>query len=335
MIMKPVQPEAFCQNYSASLTLPFCYAPGFLKMHGGMLILSNTDETFALVQLTTNKGFKTARFYFPPLDKCGKKLTPEKEAAFCEDVIHYLAKTENVHRIVQPVNYCLFQLPPGECTSVPFGTYKIELTGKTSQSLLAAMQPRYRTAIAQARRMQAEVRYGLNELGAFARLHEKTMQRSNSWYETSAQIEQVLNALKDNALLATVYINNELQGGLLLHYSTFGAYYMHGASSDHPEASGAIKFLHYEVMCRLIDEGVAFYDFVGARLSGNISPKLKGIQDFKRRFGSELESGYLWKKDLSEWRCKLYDLVLYWKCKLKHQSFPVDIIEQERRAMHL
>lgn len=334
-MMKPVPPEVFYQKYWATLTLPFCYAPGFLKMHTGMLILSNTDEAFALLQLTTNKGFKTARFYFPPLDKHGKKLVPDQEVAFCEEAIRYLTETENIHRIMQPVNYCVFQLPPGECISVPFGTYKIELTAKTPQSLLAAMQPRYRTAIAQARRMRAEVRYGRSELNAFARLHEKTMQRSNSWYETSLQIEQVLDALKDNALLATVYINNELQGGLLLHYSTFGAYYMHGASADHPEASGAIKFLHYEVMCRLLNEGVAFYDFVGARLSGNISPKLKGIQDFKRRFGSELESGYLWKKDLNTWRCNLYDLILYWKCKLKHQVFPEDIIEQERRAMHL
>lgn len=333
MIVRPIRQEVFYQKYASLLSLPFCYASGFMELHTGMQILINDEEEFALIRLNSNRGFKTARFYFPPLDKYGKRLTPVNEIRFCEEVIRYLAKGNQAHRILQPVNYCVFQAHPQECVSAPFGTYKIDLKDKTPQSLLAGMQPRYRTAIAQSRRMQAEVRYGLSELNAFARLHEKTMQRTNSWYETSEQIEQVLGMLKGNALLATVYINNELQGGLLLHYSTFGAYYMHGASADHPEASGAIKFLHYEVMCRLLNEGVAFYDFVGARLSESISPKLKGIQDFKRRFGSGLESGYLWKKDLDMLRCKLYDWMLYWKCKWKGREFPEDIIDQERKAM--
>jgi lipid II:glycine glycyltransferase (peptidoglycan interpeptide bridge formation enzyme) len=76
-------------------------------------------------------------------------------------------------------------------------------------------------------------------------------------------------------------------------------------------------------------KGVKEYDFVGARLSDITNTKLEGIQNFKKRFGSELVKGYLWKLDIDKTKCKTYDSLLKIKCKLKGTKFPKDIIDQE------
>ena len=84
------------------------------------------------------------------------------------------------------------------------------------------------------------------------------------------------------------------------------------------------------MITELKKRGVKKYDFVGARLSDVSGTKLAGIQKFKKRFGGELKRGYLWKKDINLMKCKLFDLALKVKLKLKGVSMPKDIIDQEK-----
>ncbi len=308
---------------------PFCFQSDYLKANPDIEILQY-DNMFAPIKNYKTKFLKIIQFQFPPIDVNGERLKNVEEKFFCEAAIKFITENKLAHRIAQPKNYALFNVLPAKAVSAPFGTYIIKLQNKTGEQILESMQARYRSAIRQTEKLNVEIKYGAPELKTFQKLHAKTMERTGAYVEEYESLKDELLALPNNALLATIYIDGKIQGGVYLTYSAFSAYYFHGASADTTEASGAIKYLHYKLMCLMQDKGVKQYDFVGARLSDIAGTKLEGIQNFKKRFGSELVKGYLWKIDLDRTKCKTYDNLLKIKCKLKGTKFPVDIIDQEK-----
>jgi len=308
---------------------PFCFQNDYLRANSDIFIL-NSGDIFAPVKLNKSKFLKIVQFQFPPINSKGNRLQKEDEKNFCETAIKYITENKIAHRISQPKNYSLFNSLPGKCISSQFGTYKIDLQNKTTDQILLGMQARYRSAIRQIEKLNVKIKYGISELGVFQKLHAETMGRTGAFSEEFETLKEELIALPNNSILAAIYIDEKIQGGVYLTYSKFAAYYIHGASANTTEASGAIKYLHYNLMCLMRDKDVKQYDFVGARLSDITGTKLEGIQNFKKRFGSDLVKGYLWKVDIDKTKCKTYDNLLKIKCKLKGTKFPIDIIDQER-----
>jgi len=310
--------------------LPFCFQKDYLNANTKISFLKK-KTIIAAVKIDQNKLLRTMQFQFSPLHLNGEYLQQKEEKMFLEEAIAFIYKNKIVDRIVQPKNYALFNELPDNVLSCAFGTYKISLSGKNSEQILEGMQARYRTAIRQIEKLNVEIRFGITELKAFQKLHNETMQRTDAYSEDYVSLKKEIESSPENTLLATVYIDNKIQGGLFIAYSDFCAYYFHGASADTTEASGAIKYLHYKIMCLMQKKGVRNYDFVGARLSDVSGTKLEGIQNFKKRFGTELIKGYLWKLDINKTKCKAFDSLLKVKCKLKGTKYPIDIIDQERK----
>jgi lipid II:glycine glycyltransferase (peptidoglycan interpeptide bridge formation enzyme) len=308
---------------------PFPFTKGFSEYYS-ISFLQNKNG-IAPIEIYNSKFIKLARFHFAPLNNLAQTLTAQEELNFSEEAIAFFKEQNLVDKIVQPTNYCLFQGAPSSSVSSPFGTYEINLQDKTEEELLAAMQARYRSSIRQLEGLNVEIRY--NELDVFYSLHHQTMQRTNAYSEGLEDLKKMQHYLPNNTIVATIYINNELQGGLFLVHTNYGGYYLHGASTDTTQASGAIKYLHYKIICLLKQKGVKRYDFVGARLSDISGTKLEGIQNFKKRFGSELKQGYLWKQEINALKCKSYNALLNFKLSLKGQRMPLDIIDQERKKL--
>lgn len=312
-------PFSFLKSYSS-----------FIERTGSAFYILKKDDILAPVVIKKNKFFKTLQFHFKPIHSSAQSLTPEEETRFLNEAIVYIKHNNLVHRIVQPVNFALFSSVPEKCSYTGYGSYVVPLQNQTEEQLLNNMQPRYRTAIRSAQKLNPEIRTGENELHHFWTLHKSTMDRTQMYYEPYEEIKTLYQSATNTTLIANCYINNELQGGVCIAYSTYGAYYLHGASAHTPASDGAIKFLHYWCMRTLKDQGVASYDFVGARLSDVSGTKLEGIQNFKKRFGSDLKKGYLWKKDISPFFCLIYDSLLILKLSLKALKVPKDIIDQEK-----
>lgn len=327
--MKLINKEEFFTLADDLDVFPFCFQKDYLVAQAGIFFLLDND-TIVPVKINRNKFLKTLQFQFTPLFLNGISLEKKEERMFLEKAIDFITKNKLAHRIIQPKNYVLFNVLPDNVKSCPFGTYRIVLAGKTGEKLLEAMQARYRSAIRQTEKLNVEIKYGLSELQSFQKLHSETMDRTNAYSENYDSLKKELTSAPNNTILATVYIDNNIQGGLYIAYSKFCAYYFHGASAHTTQASGAIKYLHYKIMCMMQDKGVVHYDFVGARLSDVSGTKLEGIQNFKKRFGSQLIKGYLWKLDIDKARCSAYDNLLKIKCKLKRTKFPLDIIDQEK-----
>ena len=79
------------------------------------------------------------------------------------------------------------------------------------------------------------------------------------------------------------------------------------------------------MMKHLKQLGVKRYDLVGVRLKNN-DPALEGIFRFKKGFGGDLKTGYLWKTDLNPLEAKLYDYLVRFKNRNKKPA--KDIIDQ-------
>jgi hypothetical protein len=330
--MQLLSPDVFLKMTSPSFAdLPYCFLPNYLKKNDGFKVAF--DKHFAsVVHQKRNKGFKTIQFLSPPFRLNGERADTQQEKIFCETFLNLVRKENYAHRIVQPLNQCLFQVFPKNSTHVAFGSYRLLLAEKTEEQLLQNM-PRYRNPISQTEKLSPIIKTGVAELSNFYSLYKETMLRSGAFAISYKQLNKEVTALGDYCLIANVYINQELQGGLFIAFTNYCAYYLHGASSQTKEAQGAIKYLHFKMMSYLRDKGVSYYDFVGARLSENVSEKIQGIQDFKRRFGGELIKGVLWKADISPLRCKIQDTLLQLKCSLKGNAFPKDIIDQELEAI--
>lgn len=314
-------PFSFQKSYAA-----------FIERTGASLFILKKDNIVAPVVLKKSKFLRLLQFHFKPLGADAHELSEQEEQHFLEEALCYISHHQLAHRIVQPANFALFSATPESSVSAPYGTYAIHLKALTGESLLAGMQARYRTAVRAAQKLNPEIRTGKDELMAFWKLHKATMDRTRMYAEPYSEIENLFETSDHSILIANCYIHNELQGGVCIAWSHYGAYYLHGASGNSPLSDGAIKYLHYWCMCHLKQQGAERYDFVGARLSDVSGTKLEGIQNFKKRFGSELKAGYLWKKDISPFVCAAYDSLLLLKLTLKGAKTPKDIIDQERNT---
>lgn len=274
---------------------------------------------------------KTIQFQFKPLTVLAKEIEPTQESEFINEVIQYITQHKIAHRILQPANFSLFTSITKNSIYCEFGTYQINLTQFTDEQLLLNMQPRYRTSIRAAMALNPEIRIGIDELVPFWNLHKETLARTNMYFEPFEELQKIQQAMPSNTLVATIYLNNEIQGGVFITYTKYGAYYLHGASCNTSKSDGVVKYLHYWCMCYFKKLGVSKYDFVGARTSNVSGTKLEGIQNFKKRLGGKLTKGYLWKKDISPLVCKAYDSLLLLKLKLRGKSVPLDIIDQENK----
>ena len=221
---------------------------------------------------------------------------------------------------------------PDNATSCPFGTYILNLENHTEDELFNNLHPKRRNSVRVAEKNELTVKW-TNTVDDFYTLYEDTMKRAGMFCEPYEYFKQMIALLGEQQVLCGVsYFKNRPQAALCVPFSRYSAYYMHGATSDNHEA-GAMDFLQWEAIKILKAKGVKQYNFVGARLSDISGTKLDGIQNFKKRFGGELERGYLWKMDLNKFQCFLYDSLLSFKLILKGKRRMKDIIDEETERL--
>jgi lipid II:glycine glycyltransferase (peptidoglycan interpeptide bridge formation enzyme) len=89
---------------------------------------------------------------------------------------------------------------------------------------------------------------------------------------------------------------------------------------------GANKLLYWEAIRMFRQLGVQTYDFMGARIDPEKGSKQEALSLFKRRFGTKLKQGYMWKYSLHPWKYRLYCLA----ARLRSGG---DIVDAERHKL--
>lgn len=269
---------------------------------------------------------------YSPINEEGNAFDIETEEKILNALVEYVEKTKLGDRITQPINWALFQSYPKGSVHIPFGTYDLNLS-KGEDEVWKGLHSKHRNVIRNAEKKGGYIKTGSSELKVFYSLYESTMQRSNMYCEPFSYFESLMKGFKDQIFCAVVYRDEEPQGAVFVPYTMEGAYYVYGASADKISLTGAINFLHFEMIKFLIEKGVKKYDFVGARLSDISGTKFEGIQKFKKRFGGELKEGVLWKMDINKAKCKIYDAAVKAKAKLNRLELKGDIIDQELKKL--
>jgi lipid II:glycine glycyltransferase (peptidoglycan interpeptide bridge formation enzyme) len=135
--------------------------------------------------------------------------------------------------------------------------------------------------------------------------------------------------LGHNLSLYVALKNNEMQGCTVIVWSKgHSAYYLYGGSIPTPY-SGSMNLLHWQTMKDMKNEGVRYYDFVGARLEPVSGSKLETIQRFKSKFGGTMKKGYLWKFPLKCWKYRLFKRTMLAYAMIRRLDYRGDVIDQE------
>ncbi len=292
------------------------------------IIIHDTTGTNIACRVWKNKFLVNLQPMYPPLSLTGQRLDITEESKFLNKFVSF-AKKMKIARITQPDNFALFQCVPKNSVNTPFGSYTMNLENFTEEALFAKLHSKHRNVIRNAEKHGVVLKYGIEVIDDFYLLYQQTMERSAMYCNDISYFKEFFNFLPQNTLCGVCYYNNIPQGGLFIPFSNFGSFYLYGASAESKGINGSINYLHWNTIKLLKEKGVKRYDFAGARLSDISGTKLEGIQQFKERFGSALENGFLWKKDLNKFNCLVFDLLMYLKHKLNDLTPSKDIIDQE------
>ncbi|HNQ13785.1 MAG TPA: peptidoglycan bridge formation glycyltransferase FemA/FemB family protein [Bacteroidia bacterium] len=323
-----VQPLSFVNQSWPVFFLPE-YAQSIEKigMESMVYFLDETNQSVMPCKLYRKNIFSSLQIICAP-HKNGKELSINDQELFLNEVIKLCKKDSIADRFLQaePTGYTLAK--PKQTQHCAFGTYRTALQTLSEEEILNSFKTRFKQGVAASLRMGAQSKFGREHFNDFYTLYQNTMSKAGMPVDPAYYFKAYFEFLaEENANVAVVYENNDPIGGVFYLSSGHSAYITHAGSDNSVSKNyGAVKQLHYELMCRLKSKGVQYYDFAGVRVD-NKNPKLDGIFRFKAGFGGDLHQGYLWKQNISNFKTNLHAALL--RIKLLGKEIPKDIIDQQ------
>ena len=284
------------------------------------------SDSFILPYIIEKKSiFKRLIFTYSVISKNGMEGS---QKFFLNEVVK-LSKSLDIDFIYQPYAFAIFEEIPDNVVSVPFGSYKVDLT-KDEDELFKNLHSKHRNVIRKAEKNGLEVFSGIEYKDECYNLIKDTLLRQHQPYLSKNALDEMCDALGDSIEFYIIKNSNKLEGSAIIIYNQHEAYYFL-AGSDKKTSAGAMNLLVWKIMLEMKIKGVKSFDFVGARVKPQKGSKFEGIQRFKSRFGSTLKEGYLWKVPVKPLKYKLFRFVTWLYYKVKNKNYMGDIIDQELR----
>ncbi|MBF0141127.1 MAG: peptidoglycan bridge formation glycyltransferase FemA/FemB family protein [Magnetococcales bacterium] len=185
-----------------------------------------------------------------------------------------------------------------------FGTYEIDLRGDEA-ALWSGVHSSHRTKINRGKREGLQVCFSF-DCDPFISLMDQTYARGGDDNPFSRDYLQLLLATSgSDMLLVGITSPRGLEAGSIIPLDAERGYFLHGATRlDAPP--GASALLHWQTMLALKERGIPLYDLGGARRETQ-NPRLKGIFQFKERFGGRFQPCWYWRKVIHPGRKWLHD----------------------------
>lgn len=255
--------------------------------------------------------------------------TPDDEKEFLNSAARFL-RENSVDFIVQPTVNSLFRTYPDHAVHVPYGSYVLDLS-LSEQELWNAMHIRHRQSVKAAAKAQLKIVEDIGHLNEAHRLIAESLGRSGLEGYERESFTRMISGLGDRVRVFTGWQGDACVCSAVIPFSRYAASYLYGGRSGQAN-QGAHHLLHWEAIRAFKAMGVARYDFHGARLNPAPGSKQESIGKFKARFGSRMETGYLWKLPLRPLKCLAYRKALGFRSWMQGHAVPADIIDQEQRA---
>lgn len=296
----------------------------YLAQDGSKVLFLYDDNYVIMATLTSKYIFRFARF---PSEKVNLNDEPisESESEFLDKCINSLVVDHKIQWMLLTPASSFFISFPQNSIRIPFGNYVIDLS-QTEDEIFSKFDRKNRTSVRRAEKADVIIKFGGQEyLEDFVALDKETWERSGRAEDNYFYFQNILNTLKENVCVVMAYKDDLPQGGAIFYYNQIMSYCMFAVSRNQPEV-GSMNLLHWETIKFMKGLSVLRYSFVGARINEDVNSKYHGIQRFKKNFGGELVTGYLFK---SVFNSNLYRLYC-WLVKIKSPDhIYTDIIDEE------
>ena len=204
--------------------------------------------------------FKRLIFTYSVIHKNNINIS-QKE--FLNEVVK-LSKKLDIDFIYQPYAFAIFKEIPDSVFSVPFGSYKVNLT-KGKDELFKNLHSKHRNVIRRAQKNELQVFSGIEYKEECYNLVKDTLLRQYQPYLSKKSLDNMCDSLVNNIVFYIIKNKNKLEGSAIIIYNSLEAYYFL-AGSDKRISTGAMNFLVWQIMLDMKDKGVKSFDFVGARI---------------------------------------------------------------------
>ena len=291
------------------------------------IVYSERLEAYIPLKILRRKTFKLGQILHAPIDSnTFKELTPKDQLIFFNALIRFLKGSDLCERLIQPHPYGILGALPPNTKSCEFGTYIIDLANLSKEEIFHNFHLKYQKAVHHSQKNGAIVKFGWELFDDFYDVYSATMKRVNLIADSKDYFQRQFKYFGEKHITTGVVYDQERPiGSVFFIHTNYAGYCTHAGSEGESKLYGAVKLLHFDMMKLLKSKGVKRYDLVGVRLK-NKNPALDGIFRFKKGFGGELKTGYLWKKDIHPVKAKIYDMLRNIKTK---KELIKDIIDQE------
>ena len=308
--------------------LPVIGKKEYLKSFAGVYTCGYIIDDNIVLPFVIRKRlcFKWAELVCPVLN-C---LSSDSEKRFLESAIEILKKEYRISHILT-TNTAIFKSYPNNSFYCKFGTYKIDLS-LSEEELFSKVHSKHRNVIRKAEKDGIIVHYGNEYAHEVIQLMNDTYGRQGKVSNLSDKFIDSLNKLgKDVSYWVAKDADGALQGSaIFLWTADSSCYYLHGGSASLTKP-GAMNLLIWKAMLYMKEQGVRYFDFVGARVTTESGSKLEGIQRFKSRFGADMEIGYMWRYVVSPFKYYLYRFLFKTYMRIvKGDNSTFDTIAEER-----
>lgn len=310
------------------------YTDGYAAMQAekGATAIYLYDEAFLWVVFLKRKF--VFRYAFIPTEYVLlKKINEEEERTHLDEAVRVLQKKLKCQWIGPTGVTAMFHVAPKNSRHIPFGNQLLDLT-EDEEVLWNNIHSKHKNSIRKAEKDGVHICSGNSEelLEKFLLIDAQTWRRSGIETHTRMELEPMLKNMKDNLLVALAERNGEVQAGAVFLYNKEMAYYMYGATKDHP-STGSANLLQWKSILEMKHQGVKRYSFVGYRFNAEPDSKYYSIQRFKGRFGPSVDEGVMFKCIFNK---PMYNLSRFVVSLFKnHGKKSLDIIEQEYPKWHL
>jgi hypothetical protein len=291
-----------------------------LRLNNSLIIgcFENDNIVSIFVLIIKNKFFiKIGESLYKPF--------PIDTQEIIDGFISFIADNNFVDFLLPSPSHTPFEYYPKNSIKCNFGTYLLDLT-QSKELLLSKMHQKHRNVIRNVAKKDFLIVE--NDLESVYQLFKDTMSRSNMSYPSLESLKKYLLLNDGSIYCATLWYDNLPQAAVWIKIDNLCAYYIHGGTLSKP-LTGAMNYLHWHTILLMQKKGIKQYNFVGARINPIKNSKIEGMQRFKKRFGAELEIGFMWKIIFNSSKYSIYIFLIKIYSILTGKKYQIDIIDQE------
>jgi len=266
-------------------------------------------------------------YLYKPLKYDGSELETKTEKLVLEKFHQFVAENNIADVLLPPPHFSTFRSIPSGCKYYELGNiiYNIQIK---KGFFLEGMKANYRNEIRKLENFtNLKFFVEVNDFEKAYDLMKKTHDLQNKSFTDFNEFKSIKENLKGKFLLNVCELDGKTIGAVLFIYDNQKAYYLYSGNEKTKEYPGINKKLLLLAFQYFHNLSLTYVILGGFRNPLYASKKINDIQNFKLRFGSDIEKGYHFIKIIKPIKYFIFTILL--KLKSKIQGRNLDLINLE------